>query len=180
MQAEVGGSSPPGQPISVEDFTPPPTGFLMTSAATTDRVLTPLEEGWLAGLLEGEGTFGTKPNVVVHMTDRDVVERFMALTGAPTLYPTKQQQPHHKPAWRATVSGEAAVHLMAKIRPLMGVRRQSQIDRAIAAWEARPRRRVIDDEEVRRRRSDGERVADIAASMGFQPESLYRALRRCK
>lgn len=81
----------------------------MTSATTTDRVLTPLEEGWLAGLLEGKGTFGTKPNVVVHMTDRDIVERFMALTGAPTLYPTKQQQPHRKPTWRATVSGEAAV-----------------------------------------------------------------------
>lgn len=35
------------------------------------------------------------------------------------------------PSWKFVAKGEPAVHLMLRLRPLMGERRQQQIDRAL-------------------------------------------------
>lgn len=95
---------------------------------------------WLAGILEGEGTFlsgpPSKPNspiVRVRMTDRDVVARAAALLHR-AVTPTRARKAHHKPAFVTQIKGIAAVALMAAVRPVLGPDRQAQVDRALARW----------------------------------------------
>jgi hypothetical protein len=84
---------------------------------------------WLAGLLEGEGTFdmhrGKYPRVRVGMTDRDVVGRAATLMGCRVTV-----RLHGAPAqatWHAEVSGPKAVAVMEAILPHMGARRSGVI-----------------------------------------------------
>lgn len=84
---------------------------------------------WLAGLLEGEGTFdahrGRYPRIRLAMTDRDVVGR------AASLMDTKLRLAlHPAPAsatWHSEVSGERAADIMRDILPHMGSRRSGKI-----------------------------------------------------
>lgn len=84
---------------------------------------------WLAGLLEGEGTFdshrGKYPRVRLAMTDRDVVGR------AASLMDTKIRLSLHaapaKPTWHSELSGERAAEIMREILPFMGARRSARI-----------------------------------------------------
>lgn len=84
---------------------------------------------WLAGLLEGEGSFdahrGKYPRVRLAMTDRDVVSRAAALMDTQvrlSLHPAPAQ-----PTWHAEISGERAAAIMREILPFMGTRRSGKI-----------------------------------------------------
>lgn len=83
---------------------------------------------WLAGLLEGEGTFdlhrGKYPRVRVSMTDRDVVGRAATLFGSSIRLTLKRD---FKATWHAEVSGARAVEIMRVILPHMGARRSAKI-----------------------------------------------------
>lgn len=84
---------------------------------------------WLAGLLEGEGSFdlhrGAYPRVRLGMTDRDVVGR------AATVMGTKVRTSLRPAPWTATfhteLSGARAAELLDELLPLMGARRSSKI-----------------------------------------------------
>jgi hypothetical protein len=107
---------------------------------------------WLAGFLEGEGSFiaATKTNphpcIQVMTTDEDVIAR------ASRLFGTKHSGPHWpsasgpvkptKPRWTARLNGAGAVQLMRRLFPLMGERRQMQIVRAIYSWDGDRRTKV--------------------------------------
>jgi hypothetical protein len=102
------------------------------------------EEGWIAGWLEGEGTFHctiSKPTatrkayrrLVVRAvsTDYDTVVRAQTYAGGDIYGPYQYgiRQPH----WQWGIGGnEPAAEFMRMIRPLMGQRRQKQIDEALA------------------------------------------------
>lgn len=93
---------------------------------------------WLAGLLEGEGTFlhgppssPTVPHIRVEMTDLDVIEHVAAIFRR-TVQRHKQRDARHKPSFSTTVKGASAAHFMRLIRPLLGARRQAQVDAALA------------------------------------------------
>ena len=84
---------------------------------------------WLAGLLEGEGTFDAHrqryPRVRLAMTDRDVVGRAASLMGAEfrlALHPAP-----NKATWHTEISGERAACIMRAILPFMGTRRSQKI-----------------------------------------------------
>lgn len=88
---------------------------------------------WLAGLLEGEGTFdihrGKYPRVRVGMVDRDIVGRAATLMGARV-----NLRLHGRPAqatWHAEVSGAKAVAVMRAVLPHMGSRRSGAIATAL-------------------------------------------------
>ena len=95
--------------------------------------------GWVAGLLEGEGTFrfqkGLKqgylgsPIVACNMTDEDILVALKNATGVGKLYGpyTTRTRPRQKPMWLWTVRGADAISLMDDLFPLMGERRQRQI-----------------------------------------------------
>ena len=103
---------------------------------------------WLAGFLEGEGCFlegppsgPNLPRVAAVTVDLDVIERVSGLLGV-GFWPTKKAQPHHKQAYSCCVKGQPALLLMFSLRPFMGKRRTAQIDKIIASFEIRDKRRT--------------------------------------
>lgn len=90
---------------------------------------------WLAGLLEGDGSFciiGNSPKVILQMTDKDTVERAARVFGS-NLWkhpPTSSG----KPVWACGKSGLSAVEWMRVLRPYMSSRRQAQIIKTVTSW----------------------------------------------
>jgi hypothetical protein len=102
---------------------------------------------WLAGILEGEGTFmsgpPSEPNLPIAricMTDRDVVAR-AALLLERAVTPVPARQAHYKPPYITQMKGHDAVSLMRAVRPVLGPDRQQQIDRVLKSWAPRRIRR---------------------------------------
>ncbi len=143
---------------------------------------------WLAGLLEGEGSFmkgppskPNKPRISLQMTDLDVVERAGALMGIEA-YHRKQDKrdPRWKPVYQFAKCGAPAVELMKLLRPLMGVRRQAQIDAALASYIPRgpgDNTRKLTWEavrEVRRRCAGGESTEKIAQDFNVSGNTIRK------
>lgn len=91
--------------------------------------MSPEDRLWLAGLLEGEGTFDLHrdryPRIRVGMKDRDVVGRAATLLGSRvrlTLRPAP-----FAAMWHAEVSGTRAAAILAELLPHMGARRSAKI-----------------------------------------------------
>jgi hypothetical protein len=111
---------------------------------------TSVEIAWLAGLLEGEGSFlpappsspGT-PRIQMQSTDEDVVAKVARLFHvsyhqkhvAGTVSNTGIT--HRKDSYTVAVRGSRAIYLMQRLRPLMGTRRKQQIEQSLSAYEAR-------------------------------------------
>lgn len=93
---------------------------------------------WLAGLLEGEGTFDTHkqryPRIRVGMTDRDVVGRAATLMGSSIRMTLSAQG--HKPMFHSELSGARAADLMRLLIPHMGSRRSSKIGQILGDYAA--------------------------------------------
>ena len=96
------------------------------------------------------------------------------------------RNPCHKASYRASIDRGRAVALMAKIKPLMGSRRQAQIDEAIRAYnpsaarDAKTRLRKLTPEQVveaRRRHRAGESGSALAEEYGMFYTGFYRMLR---
>ena len=143
---------------------------------------------WLAGILEGEGSFMAGPpsnpngtRIACQMADEDVIVRIAWLFGVSPSPIRKVAKAHHKPTYVAAVNGCYARELMAKLRPLMSSRRQAQIDRAIASYNpvteyaSRVNRRIISDDQIevmRERSKNGESLRKIAADYGVHHETI--------
>lgn len=83
---------------------------------------------WLAGLLEGEGTFHLQRGKYIHMAfssiDKDVVERVAALWNSGIGHSFTQA---NKKIYKTTLTGRRAKPWLELLKPLMGIRRQTQI-----------------------------------------------------
>lgn len=84
---------------------------------------------WLAGLLEGEGSFIKRGNSIaisLQMTDLDIVERVAALTNSKVheIAPVKE---HHKKSYALRIDGARAAYYMEQVLPYMGARRTQKI-----------------------------------------------------
>ena len=91
---------------------------------------------WLAGYLEGEGTFfyhslSYTARIGLQSTDLDVIDRAAKLMGAVAHGPLKRGT-RRKPIWYVQVYGGNARKLMSKLLPLLGNRRKKQITDALA------------------------------------------------
>lgn len=94
---------------------------------------------WLAGLLEGEGSFsvnaGIYPRISVRMTDKDVVDRAAGMLGTITTGPFKcKGKESYKPQWTTVINGKHAIGWMMTLYPMMGERRKQRIKYLIAHW----------------------------------------------
>ena len=89
---------------------------------------------WLAGLLEGEGTFdlrdGRYPRIRVGMTDRDIVGRVATLLGVRVR--CSYRRPPEAAMWHAELTGERAAGFMEQLLPHMGSRRSGRIATILA------------------------------------------------
>ena len=99
------------------------------------------EEAFIAGLLEGEGSFSLAnkitPRIRMTMTDLDVMIRAATCLGAPSVLKVSRLTKNWKQPYYLTLHGEQAIHWMDKLFPVMGKRRQEQIDVCLKAWNER-------------------------------------------
>ena len=85
------------------------------------------------------------PIVAVHMTDEDVIRRVGLLLGRRP-YEEAARNARWKPTWFVKVTGHRAAAWMRTLRPLMGARRQGQIDRALASYAPRDSAKLSDEQ----------------------------------
>lgn len=100
--------------------------------------------GWVAGIIEGEGTIAVPPgniypSIRVEMADKDIIDRLQSITGLGKVVMRKtKQQPHHKTKWVWSVCARAEViSLIEEITPWRGERRLDRINQAVVRL-ARP------------------------------------------
>jgi LAGLIDADG-like domain len=153
-------------------------------AFADDRRKTTLS--YLAGLLEGEGSFLKPPPsspdqsaVALSMTDRDVVQRTALLLEATCWTVANRQKPHHKIAYTTRVRGRRAVEVMEALYPLMGARRQRQITAACEARSLTAHRvpYVTEIAEMSALKASGTSRQDLASRYQVHVRSLDRLLR---
>lgn len=129
-----------------------------------------LDIAWLAGLLEGEGSFmmarnnvGGRtyryPKITVNMTDKDVIASAAKMFGT-SVYVMPQYNPNLKPQWRATVQGSRAAALMRAVLPWMGNRRSARIGQILDEYDQ------AETTQSRRRRSNALASSKRARSSG--------------
>lgn len=132
---------------------------------------------WLAGLLEGEGYFGTSgksgcPQVTLSMTDEDVVAYVTELLG--TNYGRyKQQNSAHSDYYTTSVCGFRAVELMQIIKPFMFKRRQARIEEVLRGWNPSHRKLMMDEIiSIFARHIAGFTNVEIAEQMDVTPSTI--------
>ena len=103
---------------------------------------------WLAGLLEGEGSFDYqcreseqrhgRPRIQFASTDHDIAVRVAALFKKRVNGPYRAYggQLNKKPMYKVLLSGPRAVGLMFTLWSILGTRRREQIKVSVARWRA--------------------------------------------
>lgn len=91
-------------------------------------LITDLELGWVAGIIEGEGSFafGTSLRIVVSQKDRWLLERLVNFYGG-RIYP--QRKGKYTSSWNWILTGPRARGLGRLIKPYLSPRRQLQLQK---------------------------------------------------
>lgn len=108
------------------------------------------------------------------ITDRDIAERVARLF-AVAVVDLPKREAHWKDAFLVSLRGGRAIEWMEMLRPLMGERRQEQIDRAIKSW--RPVQRGLSQADrlrVAERFAAGESAEKIGKDFGLTKWAIYK------
>lgn len=101
--------------------------------------MTTKDIAWLAGILEGEGSFvshGDSPKILVSMVDRDIINRVARLFKInPLEIKPRKSNPEHQTQWLAAIHGDIAAQWMMTIYSFMGGRRQTKIKELLDSWK---------------------------------------------
>jgi hypothetical protein len=132
---------------------------------------------WLAGVLEGEGSFlrpipsdPRRPIISCRMTDRDAVERVAAVFGTTVQANNKGR---HRTEFAAVVKGARAVELMGVLRPMMSCRRQDAIGEAVRDYEPPWRNLTFPDiQAICRSRANGTTISSLARNYGVSRPTI--------
>jgi hypothetical protein len=145
---------------------------------------------WLAGLLEGEGSFSpgtpsepSRIRIYLHMTDEDVIARVASIFGVGYVH-ERPRKDHWKPTYLTRVAGERAALLMKMIYPLMGQRRQAQIRRCLENYvsasellgnrfRAGSKLTIDQVKAIKRRIANGETAKSIAKDFGVTHYNIW-------
>lgn len=97
------------------------------------------ELNWIAGLLEGEGSFiflnGRRARISCGMTDLDVLEKLQTICGGSICKQRYKRKEYYKDVWVWYLESFKAVELMKDLKPLMGSRRQQKIQDVVDGFE---------------------------------------------
>jgi hypothetical protein len=88
--------------------------------------MTPEQAAWVAGILEGEGSFVSSKSIAIQvtMTDLDILQRLRQLTGVGRIYSITRRKDIHKDAWIWAVQRRAHIrHVINAVLPWLGERR---------------------------------------------------------
>ncbi len=140
---------------------------------------------WLAGYLEGEGSFVCKSSgvaIVAGSTDLDVLESIQKIFGG-SIYKIKTRQSHWKQAWRWQITGLQACDLAVELKDFMHLRRKIAIEKLIGQYENSPK--YIKKLEVERRtksmlelRDNGLKHREIADKLHVERSIVSHTLRK--
>jgi hypothetical protein len=145
--------------------------------------LNEMELYWLAGLLEGEGSFSSGPPsapnsvpISLTMTDEDVVARVATLWNV-AYHPVHRKRSVSmgwKQSYFVHIRGKPAVDLMRQLKPLMSNRRREQIERALSSYDPHLRRKLRPEQitEIRARLNDGCKHSDLARRYGVDRSTI--------
>lgn len=140
---------------------------------------------WLAGILEGEGSFLKGPPsrpglpiISMQSTDEDVVSHVANLLGGVKYHACARQKEHHKVSWRVSLKGSKSVVLMQQLQPLMSVRRQKQIADALSSFNGNPphAQKALDSSivaRIRERLIAGDSVLELAKEFNVKRSTIY-------
>jgi hypothetical protein len=121
---------------------PAPARFAVLDAITNSTDADPRALSWLAGLLEGEGSFSSTcdtarhcyPVISINMCDGAVVRRAAQILGAPSVALRPPGRAEWRPTYVAQVGGAHAAGWMKVLREFMGERRTAAIERALGSY----------------------------------------------
>lgn len=112
------------------------------------NTISEIELAWLAGILEGEGSFMNSrntvnkkvyfyPKITVNMSDQDVVERVARLFETKVyVVPPDPRNTSWKQLYRAHITGSRAAEFMERLLPYMGARRSDKINEILVAYKS--------------------------------------------
>jgi hypothetical protein len=112
--------------------------------ARTPQLISDVDLAWLAGFMEGEGSFILRkrepvrrnlPRLSAQSTDLDVLERVQRIAGGTIAGPIIRGERKHAYNWTLNRHKEVLV-VATLLKPLMGSRRQSQIDVMLEGTES--------------------------------------------
>lgn len=145
-----GGKSP--------NYCPEPFAFKSSSV---------LAYAWLAGYLEGEGSFfynvGKALRCSANSTDVDVLRTVLRVAGGRLTGPYSPNYVNAKPVWAWHVSGVGAAYIMARVFGSMSSRRRQQILRSLSSWVSR---------RIKLQRLSSRQVSGIRAELSNLPRTL--------
>lgn len=159
-----------------------PPGSITLKDMKEQRVMDETEIAWLAGLLEGEGSFlkpppsdPGRPRISLEMTDQDVVERVAKMFEISYIHTKRYANVKHKDGFRFLLRGQRAVRLMEVLSPYMGTRRQAQINEVLNSYTEKPADIAkLTDEAVRDIRSKRVSMRKFAALYGVAKGTIQR------
>lgn len=144
------------------------------------------EISWLAGLLEGEGSFlpqkeGHSVVISLQMTDEDVVSKVATMFEISYCQPKKQKE-HHKQSYKLSLRGSKALEVMKLVKPYMGKRRSEKIQECIESYCLKTNRKInIDDyNSVYNMYKEGIKPDDIGKKFGITKWRVYQIIRKFK
>lgn len=101
---------------------------------------TTVDLAWLAGFLEGEGSFGFTQSsacVSAKQVQRWPLEVCLRIVGG-RINSSPKPTPTSQPFFTWAVGGRIAAGLMMTLYPLLSPRRKQQIDAVLVRWRSRP------------------------------------------
>lgn len=142
---------------------------------------------WLAGWLEGEGSFVKGPPsnptglaISGVSTDIDTIAKVADLLDT-KFYKTSKTKEYYKDAYIACIKHQKARDLMIILKPLMSARRQTQIEHALST--RLPIKHGISQEnalEMLSLYNSGIKQSMIASQFNFSREAVNKAISRLK
>jgi len=108
------------------------------SSSVYDKLTEKEKTIFLAGVFDGEGSFGiwsklkTKKYFAasVEMSDKDMVQRFHAFFGG-CLYLCKRRKEHHKDTWRWRINGQGALKTIDMMIDYLSKRRKEKFKNVV-------------------------------------------------
>jgi hypothetical protein len=123
--------------MAESDRTPVPPILSLDSRAANAFLI---RLAWVAGFIEGEGSFSFNKNAGTQLNVSQVQRA--PLDWLQSMFPGRcRLEPRKEPRqaiWRWSLNGRHAIGLMMALYPFMSPKRRAQIKRALDGWRAQP------------------------------------------
>lgn len=179
---EVLGSNPSAPTFPYDETIQP---IIFRQPLFMDKIqLTHKELYWLAGLLEGDGSFEwarekgatiSKPRLTLKMTNEEVVRKVAKMLGYQCSEKEYPERPNWNKAFLVRLKGTKTAALMRTLAPLLGERRQQQIRKLLANYEPYKNYKLTfeEAEEIRKAFQKEQSAQNLAEEFGVSLRMIY-------